>query len=177
MVVPLYYATAQPSGMIERQTFEHIADELLVSLAAGGPWDGVLPALHGAAVAEGYPDVDGELVSRVRAAVGTSVPIGLALDLHANLTPQMVGQATVTVLYRTNPHLDARLRAGECAELVVRTVRGQIHPVQVLVTPPLVINIAKQWTGEEPMQSLMAAAEAVVARQGILTASIAFGCP
>ncbi len=176
-VVPLYYATANPSGTVTRATFERIAGELLRSLAEGGPWDGVLLALHGAAVAEGYPDADGEVAARIRAAIGPNVPIGLALDLHANLTARMVDQATVTVLYRTNPHLDPRLRARECAEFVVRTVRGEIHPVQALETPPLVINIVTQGTDEEPMRGLMAAADAVIARPGMLTASIAMGYP
>jgi microcystin degradation protein MlrC len=176
-VIPLYYATANPSGMITRGAFARIADELLGALAAGGPWDGVLLALHGAAVAEGYPDADGEVAARVRAAVGPNVPIGLALDLHANLTARLVEQATVTVLYRTNPHLDPRLRARECAEFVVRTVRGEIRPVQALETPPLVINIVTQGTDEEPMRGLMAAADAVIARPGMLTASIAMGYP
>lgn len=176
-VVPLYYATTNPSGMITRAAFERIADELVAALQANGPWDGVLLALHGAAVAEGYPDADGEVVARIRAAVGPHVPIGLALDLHANLTARMVDQATVTVLYRTNPHLDPRLRALECATFVVRTVRGEIHPVQALETPPLVINIVTQGTDEEPMQGLMAATEAVIARPGMLSASIAMGYP
>ena len=176
-VVPLYYATVQPSGLIERRTFERIARELLEPLAAGSPWDGVLLALHGAAVADGHPDADGALAARVRAAVGPQVPIGLALDLHANLTPQMVGAATVTVLYRTNPHLDARQRAAECAELVIRTVRGEIRPVQALATPPLVINIVTQHTDEEPMRGLMLAVEAVMGRPGMLTASLAEGYP
>jgi len=147
-VAPLYYATANPSGTISRDAFERIVGELLRSLAADGPWDGVLLALHGAAVAEGCPDADGEVAARVRAAVGSHVPIGLALDLHANITARMVDNATVTVLYRTNPHLDARTRAFECGEFVVRTVRGEIHPVQALETPPLVINIVTQGTDE-----------------------------
>ncbi|HEY8743590.1 MAG TPA: M81 family metallopeptidase, partial [Chloroflexota bacterium] len=176
-VVPLYYATANPSGMISRDTFEGIAAALLRALDAGGPWDGVLLALHGAAVAEGYLDADGEVVARIRADVGARVPIGLALDLHANVTAQMVDNATVTVLYRTNPHLDPRQRAFECGEFVVRTVRGEIHPVQALETPPLVINIVTQGTEEEPLRSLMAAADAVIARPGMLTASVAVGYP
>jgi microcystin degradation protein MlrC len=176
-VVPLYYATAPPSGLIERRTFARITQELLEPLRTCGPWDGVLLALHGAAVADGTPDADGALAARVRAAVGPHLPIGLALDLHANLTPQLVEAATVTVLYRTNPHLDARQRAVECAELVVRTVRGEIRPAQALATPPLVINIVAQQTAEEPMRGLMLTVEAVMRRPGMLTASFAEGYP
>src|SRR3712207_9567690 len=93
-----------PAGLITADAYARITQELLHLLDVQGPWDGVLLALHGAAVAEGHPDADGAFVARVRACVGSAIPIGVALDLHANLTPRLVGAATVTVLYRTNPH-------------------------------------------------------------------------
>ena len=96
-------------------------------------------------------DADGEFARRVRALVGPDMPIGVSMDLHGNLTPLLVESVTVANLYRTNPHLDARIRARECAELIVRAVRGEIHPVAAIETPPLVVNIVKQFTGAEPM--------------------------
>ncbi len=176
-VVPLMFASTAPSGMITAEAFERIAGELLELLASRGPWDGVLLALHGAAVSEEHHDADGEVAARVRALVGPGVPIGIALDLHANLTPRLVEQATVTVLYRTNPHLDARVRARECADLVARTVRGEVRPVQAIETPPLVVNIVKQCTDEEPMRGLMRDVETVLARPGMLSASAVMGYP
>src|SRR3989304_1652807 len=65
-----------------------------------GPWDAVLRAQHGAAVADGFPDADGEIVSRVRALVGPKIPIGLSLDLHTNLSQRMVDGAPVPAPYR-----------------------------------------------------------------------------
>jgi microcystin degradation protein MlrC len=155
-VVPLVFAITEPMGTITADAFDRIVGEMLERLRAGGPWDGVLLAQHGAAVSERHPDMDGEVVARVRALVGPDVPVGLALDMHANVSPRMVEHATVTVIYRTNPHLDARPRAEECAELVVRASRGEIRPVQALATPPLVINIVRQCTDEEPMRSVVA---------------------
>jgi microcystin degradation protein MlrC len=167
----------EPSGLIEREAFERIVDELVGLLRERGPWDGVLLAQHGAAVADGYPDADGEIVSRVRAAAGPATPIGLSLDLHTNLSPRMIDGSTVTVLYRTNPHVDPRPRAAECAELIIRTIRGEIRPVQALETPPVVISILQQYTGVEPMRPIMADAEAVMRRPGMLSASVAEGYP
>lgn len=175
--VPLYFAHTNPSGTITRDAFERISGEMLRLLEQHGPWDGVLLALHGAAVAEGFPDADGEMAARVRGLVGPRVPIGQALDLHGNLSQKMVDAVDATVFYRTNPHLDPAPRALECADIIVRTIKGEVSPVQALETPPLVINIVKQFTGEEPMLGLMQDANEVIARPGILSASVVEGYP
>lgn len=176
-VAPLFFTTTAPSGTITRDAFERIAGELVALLKQHGPWDGVLLVLHGAAVAEGFPDADGEVAARVRAAVGPEIPIGVAMDLHGNNTQRLIENTTAAVFYRTNPHLDARPRARECAAIVVRAVRGEIRPVQAMETPPLVINITKQFTAMEPLQSLMAECEELIGRPGILSASVVQGYP
>jgi microcystin degradation protein MlrC len=176
-VVPLVYASTGPCGTITRDAFERILDEMLSRLRSGGRWDGVLLAQHGAAVADGYPDADGEVAARVRHLLGPGVAVGMSLDMHGNLTERMVASTTVTNVYHTNPHLDAAERASDCAALIVRTVNGEIHPVQALETPPLVINIVKQFTGEEPMLGLMADCDRVAALPGMLSASVAEGYP
>jgi microcystin degradation protein MlrC len=176
-VVPLLWVRATPSGTIAGATFDRIADELVAVLDERGPWDGVLLVLHGAAVSERYLDADGEIAERVRATVGDHVPIGLALDMHGNVSSRLVGSATVTTMYRTNPHVDARARALECAEIVVRTVRGEVRPVQALVQVPAVINILRQFTGEDPMSAILDDLEAVLATPGMLSASVAEGYP
>lgn len=176
-VVPLYFTNTEPMGLIERTAFERICDESLAMLRDQGPWDGVLLVLHGAAVADGYPDADGEYAARARAIVGPDVPIGISMDLHGNITQRLVDAATVVNFYRTNPHLDSYERAQECAALVIRAARSEIHPVMALETPPLVVNIVKQFTGEEPMRSLMADVDKVIARPGMLSASAVMGFP
>jgi len=176
-VVPLFFTATEPSGTITADAFARIADEMVAALRGHGPWDGVLLVLHGAAVAEGFPDADGEIAARVRAAVGPDVPIGAAMDLYGNNTQRLIDNTTAVVFYRTNPHLDARARARECADIVIRTARGEIQPVQAMEMPPLVINIVKQFTGAEPLRSLMAECETVIARPGILSASVVQGYP
>src|SRR5262245_16479617 len=100
-MVPLVFAITEPMGTITADAFDRIVGEMLERLRAEGPWDGVLLAQHGAAVSERHPDMDGEIVARVRALVGPGMPVGLAIDMHANVSPRMVEHATVTVIYRT----------------------------------------------------------------------------
>ncbi len=176
-LVPLMFANTGPSGTITLDAYTRLTDELIALLRQHGPWDGVLLVLHGAAVADGHPDADGELAARVRAAIGPDVPIGVAMDLHGNNTQRLIDSTDAVVFFRENPHIDARPRARECAEIIIRAVRGDIRPVQAMETPPLVINIVKQFTGAEPLKSLMAECEALIARPGILSASIVQGYP
>ncbi|HET6314841.1 MAG TPA: M81 family metallopeptidase, partial [Chloroflexota bacterium] len=176
-VVPLLFTQTNPIGTITADAFERIVGEMIELLRDNGPWDGVLLALHGAAVSEDYPDADGEIAARVRAAVGADVPVGLSIDMHANISQKMVDNVTATVVYRTNPHLDPRPRARECADIIVRAIRGDIRPLQALEMPPVAINIVKQFTGEEPMRSLVGDVEQVLTRRGMLSASVAEGYP
>ncbi len=176
-VVPLFYTHTGPSGLITADAYERISAMIVRSLREQGPWDGVLLALHGAAVSADFPDADGEMAARVRAVVGPGVPIGATMDLHGNNTQRLINSTDAIVFYRENPHIDSRLRAQECAEIIIRAVRGEVRPVQALETPPLVINITKQHTGSEPLRSLMAECEALIREPGILSASVAQGYP
>jgi microcystin degradation protein MlrC len=176
-VVPLLFTFTDPAGSITRDAFDKIVGEMLQLLRDRGPWDGVLLAQHGAAVSDPFPDMDGEVAARVRALVGPDVPIGMAPDMHANLSQKMIDNTTAVVVYSTNPHLDPRPRGLECADLIVRTIKGEIRPVQALEMPPVVINIVKQFTGEEPMRGIMRDAATVLERPNILSASVAEGYP
>lgn len=177
VVEPLVFANLNPMGIITAEAFEVIVAEMLEFLVDKGPFDGVLLAQHGAAVAERCADADGEVVDRVRDLVGPSVPVGLALDMHANVSRRMVDAATVTVAYQTNPHVDPRPRAVELADLVIRTVRGEICPVQHLETPPLVVDILRQDTNDQPMAGLVQTARDLVDGRGLLAASVLEGFP
>ena len=176
-LIPLVYAWATPAGPITAATYTTLLSELLQGIRDGGPWDAVLLAQHGAAVAEGEPDVDGDVVSRVRELVGPGVPIGVALDLHANISPRLVAASTIIIAYRTNPHLDAVERARECATIVAAAARGTAHPVQALVQLPAAIEILRHATGEEPMRSAMQELELTMTRPGVLSASLTEGYP
>jgi microcystin degradation protein MlrC len=175
--VPLLFAVNDPCGTIDRQAFDLSVQEMMDLLENRGPWDGVLLNQMGAAVSEEFPDVDGEVAARTRAIVGPHVPVVMTLDLHANISHQMAELTDAIVVYRTNPHMDARERAVEACDILLRTIKGEIRPMSALEMPPMVISILRQDTREEPMRSVIADVEAVAARPGIIHASMAQGYP
>lgn len=176
-LVPLLSFDLNPMGTITAEALDTILARLLAALEESGPWDAVLLALHGAAASEVHRDADGEVLERVRKLVGDHVPIGVTYDMHANVSPRMIECADVVNIYLTNPHLDPRLRARQCADLVFRLVRGEIHPTMALEKPPVAANILRQGTSDSPMKELCALATEAAARPGVLSVSIAEGFP
>jgi microcystin degradation protein MlrC len=172
---PALAAFAVPSGALTPDAFERLVAELLGAIEGAAPLDGLLLALHGATVSVDFPDADGEILRRVRALLGSRIPIICTLDLHANVSPAMAAHATALICYRSNPHLDQRERGLEAAELMGRILRGQAHPVQALETPPMLIRISTQYTAEPPARGLYEDVREVLRWPGILSASVAMG--
>ena len=123
---------ASPAGTTNRADYEFMRDEILGQLRAALPVDGVLLGLHGAMVAHGYDDVEGDVVARVRALVGPTCVIGVELDLHCHLTVKRVIGADIVVLYKEFPHTDVVERAEDMLAIVLKTIRGQVKPVMSL---------------------------------------------
>lgn len=173
--VPLMAAYGVPSAPIPGDSFEALAADLTGALRAALPLDGLLVALHGAAVSESCPDADGELAARFRRVLGPRIPILSVIDLHANISDKMARNTDGIVVYRSNPHLDQRERGLEAADLMARALRGEIVPVQALERPPLLLNITRQYTEEAPARELYRDVESVLEWPGILSASAAMG--
>jgi len=105
-IVPLLWCSATPCSFVTEQAFESISRKMLELLEQALPVDAVYMDLHGAMVCEHLQDGEGEFLARVRNLVGDHVPVYVSLDLHANVTPQMVDSASVLDIYRTYPHID-----------------------------------------------------------------------
>ena len=123
-VVESLAAFAEPGGPTVRQVYEDFRAEILADLAGAGAVDMVLLNLHGAMVAEGYDDCEGDLTAAIRAAVGEDVVIGVELDRHCSLTRKLVAAADVIVTFKEYPHVDVVERAAEVYDLALATQRG-----------------------------------------------------
>ena len=101
------------------------------------------------------------------------------MDTHGNVPPAQVHGADITLLWRTNPHMDCRDRGLQLAKLIAQTVRGEIQPVQAVVNPPMGANILAQNTADEPMRGLLREAleHDRARRPGCSTMSIGEGFP
>ncbi len=177
--VPIFYAATPPSGTITKETCETLIEMMFVALAQAGPLDGFLVSPHGANAGEGeaYQDLDGFWLAKLRDEVGADVPIVCVIDPHANLSARMVDACDATIAYRSNPHLDQKERGYEGVDLIVRTLRGEIKPVQGASFLAFGINIKRQLTSEWPCLPLYEFADEQLSESGVLSNSIVLGFP
>ena len=131
-------ASAEPSGPVTADAFDRIVGIMVEAARQNRDRiDGVLLALHGAMVTESADDGEGETLARLRAVLGPKVPIGITLDLHANVTARMCELADIIVSFKTYPHVDMREVARQAAETLHRTMAGEIKPRTIRVAVPM----------------------------------------
>ena len=167
-------AGAQPLGVTLRAVYESLRDELLAHLRAAMPVQAVILPLHGAMVAEGYDDCEGDLISRVRAIVGPQVAIGVELDLHCHFTETMRREADIIIAYKEYPHTDVLARLSELWRLALATAAGRIRPATAVFD----CRMVGIWhTTREPLRSFVARMQSLEGRDGVLSISLGHGFP
>lgn len=155
-LVPLVWASGGAGGRVLDDAFEGIVGELTDRLAAGMPVDAVYLDLHGAMVTPAFADAEGELLRRVRAVVGDTVPIVATLDYHANVSPLMVEMADSLIAFRTYPHVD-RIQTGQRAARVLERLLRTGRPAgRALRHAPFLVPLEAQCTLVEPSRSMAA---------------------
>ncbi len=167
-------AGAQPSGITTRHCYEALRDELLADLKAALPVDVVLLGLHGAMVADGYDDCEGDLLTRVRAMVGPDVVVGAELDPHSHLTPCMVDQADLLIAFKEYPHTDVLERGLELVDLCVAQAEGRVKPAAALVDCHMIVTMH---TSRQPARGFVDRIQALEGKDGVLSISVAHGFP
>ncbi|MDE2006216.1 MAG: M81 family metallopeptidase [Rhodospirillales bacterium] len=158
-LVPLAWAIANPAGPIEDGAFERIAALIAARLTealAEAPLDGIYLDLHGAALADSFPDAEGEMLRRVRAIAGDAVPIAISLDPHANLTAAMVALADVAVPFRTYPHVDMKAAGARAMDLLLARIARGLVWARAFRPLDFWIPLGSQCTLSDPMATIMA---------------------
>lgn len=138
-IVGLVRLPAWPSGRATHETFQWLKEEMVATVRNAGPVDAVLLALHGAMVADGVPDVEGEILRAVRGVIGPTIPLVATLDLHTNITRLMVATADALVLYHTAPHIDVFETGKRGAAVLRRILVDKARPVTAYQKLPLVV--------------------------------------
>ncbi len=121
-------AWAEPGGIVSGAAYAHLRDRILGELRAALPVDGVLLGLHGAMVARGFDDCEGDLLSRIRAIVGGDTVIGATFDPHSHFTRRCADTLDVAITFKEFPHTDVMDRARELVDIVARAVRREAKP-------------------------------------------------
>lgn len=155
-LLPTLWCAASPSAHVTAAAFEEIMDGLIAGLKAAMPSDGVYLDLHGAMVTESFDDGEGETLRRVRELIGPDVPLVVSLDLHGNVTQQMVDNCDALIAYRTYPHIDMAetgRRSGVYLERLLGTTKRDAKAFRQI---PYLIPIAWQATAMEPCKTIYA---------------------
>jgi microcystin degradation protein MlrC len=171
-VVESLAAFAQPAGPTRRDLYEEFRGRILEDLRNALPVDAVQLFLHGAMVADGYPDCEGDLLSAVRAIVGETVHIGAELDLHCHFTERMRANADAIICYKEYPHTDILERGRELYRIACDHVAGKIKPVMAVYDPHMVGLWA---TTGEPMRSFVNRMKSLEGRDHVLSVSLGHG--
>jgi microcystin degradation protein MlrC len=158
-VVPTIDMRATPSAIVEDVVvetfwdgFRSVAEKEIVQGI-----DGIDLILHGAMVSRSLPDVEGEIISRIRALPGAAdIPICGVLDLHGNISRRTMEQTQGLVAYRCCPHTDAHEASADGARLLDRILREGKQPTTVWAQPPVVWPPTGVATADDPMRTLEA---------------------
>jgi microcystin degradation protein MlrC len=165
---------AEPAGLVSRGAYEQMRDEVLGQLQAAMPVDGVVLGLHGAMVADGYEDCEGDLIERVRRMVGPDIPIGVELDPHCHMTRKRVHNATLIICFKEFPHTDFVARGEEVVDLTLRAARGEIRPVMSLYDCRMIGSFP---TTMQPMRAFVDKMSSLEGKDGVLSVSAAHCFP
>jgi microcystin degradation protein MlrC len=178
-LVPLAYAFANPAGPVQDEAFERIASLICAQLSNAldtGALDGIYLDLHGAAVADSFPDMEGELLRRVRAIAG-AVPLTISLDPHCNLTPRMVALVDALVPYRTYPHVDMKPAGAQAMALLLARIARGAPWARAFRQVDFLIPLPAQCTLTAPMSPVLDKRAALAAHEGVVEMAFCFGFP
>ena len=176
-LAPLLWCSASPSAHVTKDAYERIAAMIVADAVAARRLDALYLDMHGAMVAEHLEDGEGELIGRLRKALGPELPIFVSLDFHANVTPAMVKGANVLVAYRTYPHIDMAETGMRTASLLGRALKNPgLIRAKAYRQVPYLMSLPWQCTLIEPAQSIQSAA-AAAERGAVASASVPLGFP
>jgi microcystin degradation protein MlrC len=153
-LIPTISCGASPSAHVTRDAFERIVKVMIDGIKAAGPLDAVYLDLHGAMVTEHLDDGEGELLARVRRVIGKDLPLVASLDLHANVTPEMVEHADALIAYRTYPHVDMADAGRASARHLALLLRTKHKFAKAFRQLPFLIPISWQCTNDQPTKGI-----------------------
>ena len=153
-LVPTIFCAASPSAHVTKDAYERIVTVLIDGIRNAGQIDAVYLDLHGAMVAEHFDDGEGEVLRRVREVIGKDLPLVASLDLHANVTPDMIKHADALIAYRTYPHIDMADTGRTAARHLALLLRTGQRFAKAFRQLPFLIPISWQCTNDQPTKSI-----------------------
>ena len=170
-ILPIIRADAQSGGRLTAETLATLTEKVVRGLRQAGELDGVIMFLHGAASAEEFDDVEGEILAAVRSVTGTSIPLALMLDHHANVTTKMMVNTDVLMAFRTQPH-DPFETGRDLTAIAIRMFAGEVRPTMVWRKLPMITHQEQFLTASGPMKEWFDHARRLESEGSALTISL-----
>src|SRR3954466_814187 len=175
-LIPTISCGASPSAHVTRDAYERIVKVMVDGIRTAGALDAVYLDLHGAMVTEHLDDGEGEILRRVREVIGKDLPLVASLDLHANVTPEMVEHADVLTAYRTYPHVDMADTGRASAKHLALLLKSKQRLAKAFRQTPFLIPISWQCTNDQPAKGIYQKVAALES-ETVPTLSFLFGFP
>lgn len=166
-------AGAPPSGPVDDAAYQYMTDAICNAI---DDCDAILLELHGAMVTESIEDGEGHLLARIRE-IRPDIPVAVGLDMHANLYPAMVDNATVITGFHTYPHVDMYETGERAARILLDSLGGKCKPTMAWGNVPMLPHVMRQGTDDFPNKELQARIMALEANGEVLAASLFTGFP
>ena len=174
--IPLLLAGASPHGLVSKDAYISMRDEIIQRLRDISPVDGIYMRLHGVMEVEDIGDGESDLVNSIREVVGLDIPITASLDLHGNIAPKFAELTNALTALRTAPHVDGSPTERRAINHLVKCLTDGTRPVNILIKIPLLLPGEFAVTEVEPARSLYSRLHDIESEKGILDASILIGC-
>lgn len=174
-LIPTVHAYAWPGGVVEKQAYETIKNEILDNIRKAGNLDGIYLDMHGALHVDGYADAQVDFIKEIRKIVGEKIMISGSFDLHGNVSDEFVSGLNVLTAYRTAPHRDGEETRLRAVKMLVKCIREKLSPTIERVTIPILVPGEKSITEVEPLNSIYARLDSLDKVEGLLDASIFVG--
>ncbi|MDW7657174.1 MAG: M81 family metallopeptidase [Bacillota bacterium] len=176
-IIPTFFASAMPSGIIEGPAYQLMKQKILAKIENTPDLDGVCLALHGSMFAEDIDDPEGDLLTVVRRLIGPVRPMVCSLDMHATLTESMVRAVNGLTVFRTAPHTDTYETGARAARMLLRILQDRLSARVTWVRLPMLLAGEQSESDTPPMSDLIALVRQAELDSHILAADYTLGFP
>ncbi len=171
---PSMTARALPGGVVSRSAYESMVLQILQITKQTLPLDGLILDLHGAMNVEGMDDPEGDFIKRIRNIVGKKTIISTTMDLHGNVSYDLIKNTDLITCYRKAPHEDAMdTKQRSFDNLITRLENGKGKPkYKAWSDVPILLPGEKTSTRVEPGKSLYGKIDELVDKKGVIDVGI-----
>lgn len=175
-VVPSLYAQKWSSGTVSEEAMLCFAEKLTEKIRFEiNNIDGIFLSLHGGMTVRNLGSGQEYLLRCVREIVGSSMPIAVSLDMHANIPSDFGAMVNVLTGYHTAPHIDAAETQRKAAAGLVKLLQTKEKPHPQVVRLPMLLVGERALTKDEPFRTIIEKCEELERQDKILAATMFVG--